>query len=151
MRRLIPLLLLLAGCASPDPVIQRIRTAHQGDGPLVVTAVFGLVPFQDAPLPVYLHIENTADQPDTLRSATGAGGLPNPMIHGAAMAEAHDLVVPAHGELRLEPGGAHLMFEPPLPPLQRGDSIGLTLHFARAGALAVQAWIVEYAEADLVR
>jgi copper(I)-binding protein len=154
MRRMIlPLIgaAILSGCTHPDPVVARVLAERVGAGDLVVSRPFGLVPFRDAPLPVYLHIANTGDRPDTLRGVTGGGGLPAPMVHGASMMVESTLVIPAGGELRMEPGGRHLMFNPPLPALARGDSVTLTLQFAHAGAVTVTAWILEYAEADLVR
>jgi copper(I)-binding protein len=142
---------VLWGCSRPDRVVARVLAERVGVGDLVVSRPFGLVPFRDAPLPVYLHIANTGDRPDTLRGVTAGGGLPAPMVHGASMMAESVLVVPAAGELRLEPGGRHLMFDPPLPALARGDSVALTLQFAHAGAVTVTAWILEYAEADRVR
>jgi copper(I)-binding protein len=48
------------------------------------------------------------------------------------------LSVPAGGSLRLEPGGAHIMFIRPKQPFVAGGSIEITLHFEHASALTVK-------------
>jgi copper(I)-binding protein len=47
--------------------------------------------------------------------------------------------VPAHGSVRFEPGGYHLMLIRPRRPLQAGDSVTLTLQFKDADAVTIQA------------
>ncbi|MES1202999.1 MAG: copper chaperone PCu(A)C [Pseudomonadota bacterium] len=46
------------------------------------------------------------------------------------------LPIPAGGALKLEPGGAHLMFQGVTAPFVLGESIPVTLHFAHAGDVA---------------
>ncbi|GAB3342732.1 copper chaperone PCu(A)C [Marilutibacter aestuarii] len=43
------------------------------------------------------------------------------------------LVIPAGGEVVLEPGGYHLMFMQPVQPFVEGDAIDVTLVFEHAG------------------
>jgi copper(I)-binding protein len=51
------------------------------------------------------------------------------------------LLVPAHGEAVLEPGGLHVMLMGLGDPLVEGNSLPLTLHFEHAGEVEVVATI----------
>lgn len=52
------------------------------------------------------------------------------------------LPVPARGELRLEPGGAHIMLSGLHEPLRSGQRVRVTLEFERAGRLALEVPVV---------
>ena len=52
------------------------------------------------------------------------------------------LPVPAHGELRLEPGGAHIMLTGLRRPLRVGERVRVTLEFERAGRVALEVPVV---------
>jgi copper(I)-binding protein len=65
------------------------------------------------------------------------------MKMGAAALEA-----PAHGELRLQPGGSHVMFVDLKRPLKGGDRLKATLFFERAGAVTVD-FIVKDSDAGM--
>jgi periplasmic copper chaperone A len=67
-------------------------------------------------------------------------------IHQTSMADGQmqmrqidALDIPANGEIKLEPGGMHLMLIGLKQPLKEGEVIPLTLEFERAGTLQVQA------------
>lgn len=47
------------------------------------------------------------------------------------------MIVPAHGELNLTPGGDHLMFTGLTAPFADGEEIPVTLTFEHAGAIEV--------------
>lgn len=49
------------------------------------------------------------------------------------------LDLPTHGEAVLQPGGNHIMLMGLKAPLKEGDSLPLTLHFAKAGTVDVVA------------
>jgi copper(I)-binding protein len=53
------------------------------------------------------------------------------------------LEVPARGELRLEPGGAHVMLTGLDHPLAAGERVHVTLEFERAGRVALEVPVVE--------
>jgi len=57
------------------------------------------------------------------------------------------LVLPAGGQLALEPGGLHVMLMGVSPMPSLGDTVPLTLVFERAGEVPVQARVVSYADA----
>jgi hypothetical protein len=52
------------------------------------------------------------------------------------------LAVPAHGELRLEPGGPHVMLTGLREPLAAGRRVRVTLEFERVGRLALEVPVV---------
>lgn len=51
---------------------------------------------------------------------------------------ADGLVIPAGGTATLQPGGLHIMFMGLKRPLKRGETVPVTLHFARAGKVTVR-------------
>ncbi len=61
---------------------------------------------------------------------------------GAAMEAVEAFAVPAGGELRLVPGGDHLMLEGLVAPLVPGEAVPLTLRFASGGTVEVTAPVV---------
>jgi copper(I)-binding protein len=92
---------------------------------------------------VYLTVRNTGDAADTLLSvATGAGATAS--LHtGADMQPATGgLPVPAHGSLVLAPGTGHVMIESLYGPLLAGQTVNLSLTFARAGQVLVTASVI---------
>jgi len=88
----------------------------------------------------YLTLRNTGDSPDRLVDARSPAA-DRVEIHEMAMEEgvmrmrrlADGLPLPADGEVRLEPGGHHLMFMGLAEPLEEGGSVPVTLVFERAG------------------
>lgn len=93
----------------------------------------------------YLVIRNGGERDDRLVGATSpvAGRV---MIHrsveqdGTATMEHqhHGIVIPAGGEVALEPGGYHLMLMQLDERLEKGDRVPLTLEFERAGIVEVE-------------
>lgn|GEM_PF-926716 len=85
----------------------------------------------------YMHIENTADQPDVLLSAT-TDVSDDAQIHqttvdasGVAKMEHMEggIEIPAQGSIDLAPGGYHIMMMNLKRPLAMGETIHLTLSF----------------------
>jgi copper(I)-binding protein len=92
----------------------------------------------------YLTIRNSGERPDRLVSVT---------TDIAGSAEVHEMkvvdgvmqmrplpdgvVVPAGGEVALEPGANHLMFVGLQRPLKEGESFAATLTFEKAGSVEV--------------
>jgi periplasmic copper chaperone A len=60
------------------------------------------------------------------------------------MAPADALAVPARGELRLEPFGAHLMLLGLDAPLEPGGTVALELSFRRSAPLLVEGPVLSY-------
>lgn len=80
-------------------------------------------------------IENHTDTPVTLLQAK-AEGFNHVMIHQSTnkngmhkMEHAENLVIPAQGEVRFQPGGYHIMFMGIHREINTGDEIPVTLLF----------------------
>jgi copper(I)-binding protein len=94
---------------------------------------------------VYLVVRNTSDTADTLVSvATGAGATTS--LHsetgGDMQPATGGLPVPAHGSLVLAPGKGHIMIESLYGPLLAGQTVNLSLTFARAGQVVTTAAVI---------
>lgn len=127
---------LVLGCVA-------VVSASCGDGgsttghPKIVVsdAVAGASGANDAA--AYLVLRNTGPQ-DALVGVDVDGGA-SATVHRtttsdgrAQMRHVESMEVPADGELRLDPGGSHIMIEGLEAPLDVGDRLRLTLHFERA-------------------
>jgi periplasmic copper chaperone A len=92
----------------------------------------------------YLTVHNNGATPDTLTG--GSADFATVEIHEMTkengvmkMAQMKNgLAIPAHGTVRLSPGGYHVMFTHLTKPLVKGETVTATLDFAHAGAVAVQ-------------
>jgi copper(I)-binding protein len=93
----------------------------------------------------YLTVRNTGTEADTLVSVASTASEKTE-LH---MMKTEDGVmtmrpaeggveIPAGGTLTLEPGGYHIMFIRPKAPFTQGESVPLTLNFAKAGAVNVE-------------
>ena len=91
----------------------------------------------------YVEIRNAGGEADKLTG--GLADFANVEIHEMSMQgnvmkmqELKDgLAVPAHGNLKLAPGGFHIMLTGLKHPLVKGETAKLTLTFAHAGAVTV--------------
>lgn len=96
-------------------------------------------PAAEGPGVVYLTVVDGGSGDRLLSAETPAAGqvmLHESVQRGDAVemrAHGHGFPVPAGGELRLEPGGKHLMLMDLVAPLAAGQDLVLTLHFERAG------------------
>lgn len=99
---------------------------------------------------VYLVIENTGAIADSIVSATSSvskiATLHSTMMHdGHSMAMAPtSLVIPAHAVTDLAPGHTHIMLEQLSRPLSEGDTLTVTLQFAKSGKVNVPVRVVTY-------
>lgn len=92
----------------------------------------------------YVVIENRGDQPDTLTSGSfaAASGF---AIHRMSMNNGvmsmspieGGLEIPAHGSVKLDPTGIHLMFTGLQRQLKQHDTVSGTLVFEKAGKVGV--------------
>lgn len=96
----------------------------------------------DLPAAGYMLIENLTDTPRQLVSAT-SGDFGEVMVHQSMrssgvqhMEHVDSVTIPAHGTLRFEPGGYHLMLMQRDPALKIGQTSVITLHFADGGSLS---------------
>lgn len=136
----VAVLLLLAGCGEAGPPAASARA-----GDLRIDQGFAFEPITAASGAAYFRIQNAGAAPDMLLGATSpmAGGA---SFHGSGMAHLDALPVPAGGEIALEPGGMHLMLTGFTAIPKAGDSLTLTLRFARAGAVTLQLPVRRYGQ-----
>lgn len=131
----------VAACAGP------------GDGRLTVHGAYAVPGAGLAPGVLYARIDNRTATPDTLLGIEAASA--EIMLHTggdatgrAAMAMAGPIPVAARATVSLAPGGLHGMITTFPRDTHRGDSVSVTFRFARAGAIAVYARVIDYADVD---
>lgn len=90
----------------------------------------------------YVTLRNDGDQPAVLDGASSAA-YGSAMLHQSStetgmgrMRMVGQLTVPAHGQVALAPGGYHLMLMDAAKPVQPGQSVQVTLHFADGSTLS---------------
>lgn len=94
---------------------------------------------------VYVVIANAGDAPDRLIAAESSRAarvdLHEMRMDGdlAVMRAVRGLDVPAHAIALMAPGGMHVMLNEIDAPLAAGQAVPLTLRFARAGSLTLEA------------
>ncbi len=82
----------------------------------------------------YLTINNNGDEKITINKAESESYKKiefHETVHENGMARMvsyETLIIPAHGHMRLERGGAHFMLFNPKQPLKDGDTVNITLH-----------------------
>gem|GEM_PF-3204429 len=135
---------IIGACVAP-PAATETPVAAAGD--LTVLAPAAIVLPSSAAL--YFAVVNHGNSDDTLLgiSCTTARAVElhqSLEMHGVIRMRAHPegFAVPAHGRLVLEPGGRHAMVvAPDLDETPR--ALDLTLHFARAGDVALRVPVVD--------
>lgn len=97
----------------------------------------------------FVTLRNDTDQPDTLLAATSDAAVTTE-LHVMSetdgqmtMRKADFLVVPAHGELELMPGGTHIMLIGLTRPLSTETPIRIDLRFSREGLVPLIAPVVD--------
>ncbi|MEV5516396.1 copper chaperone PCu(A)C [Streptomyces flaveolus] len=124
--------LVLAGCGD----------SGSGGAPaaeLSVDAAYIPQPVSDTMAAGFLTITNKGDAEDELTSVTSAAG--EVTVHetaGGTMKQVDRLPVPAHGELVLESGGNHLMFEKLKHRPEQGETVSIELHFSHSDPVTVE-------------
>jgi len=92
----------------------------------------------------YLTIHNNGATPDRLTG--GSADFASVEVHEMKMdngvmkmRELKDgLAIPAHGVVRLAPGGYHIMFTHLAKPLEKGSKVTAKLNFEHGGSVAVE-------------
>ena len=96
------------------------------------------------PSAAYVTIRNTGERPERLIEVTtpvAGHAETHAMAHEGGMMKmrpAGPLEIPPEGELRLAPGGLHIMLMELKEPLEEGASLALTLVFETAGEVTVE-------------
>ena len=93
----------------------------------------------------FMTIDNAGNRTDRLLSAT-SGVADKVELHTVSMdggvmrmrPVAGGIAIPARGKVDLRPGSFHIMFIGLKAPLRRGESVPVTLRFARAGTITAR-------------
>lgn len=134
---LLPVTLLLAACG------------QQGDPEIRLDDAWARPTRGDAPGAVYLTIENRGAGDDRLVGAfTDHAAMAmvhqNELVDGVArMRMAGEINVPADDEIKMVPGGTHIMLEGLRAPLKTGDRFDLVLKFRNSGDRRVEVTVAE--------
>ncbi len=139
--RLLLLALLLAGCAqSQRPPIARI-------GEIALLAAYAHPSAGDAGA-VYLKLRNEGATADTLTAVASPDSASSMLMSTSAghMQSMPALVVNGGETVTMIPGGVHVMFSGLKREFAIGDTMRVTLHFARAGALDVKALVLPFGD-----
>jgi len=118
-----------------------------------------VAPVVPGPAALYVTIHNHTDTPDTLLRVTTpvSDTVHLHVTHRLQDSSGHEFVrmepvaalpVAADTMFAFQPGGTHIMVSGMKTPVTRGDSIAVTLHFAKAGAIDGKAAVIGYADAD---
>ena len=148
--------LAFAACSSePGKGSSERGEAHAAAGGLAVYAPHIPAPPADVAA-LYLVVVDHDGAGDRLIGAQCPAG--DATLHETRVADGRvrmlraqaGLPVPARGELRLEPGGAHVMLTGLRRPLEPGERVHVTLEFERAGRLALEVPVVAAGDVALV-
>jgi copper(I)-binding protein len=130
----------MAGACRREQVL-----ARQGD--LIITGAYAHPSAGDAGA-AYVRFRNAGSAPDTLIGMSG----PEPataMLMGTAggrMEMLPPLVINQGEQVVMQPGGIHVMLGGLTPEYKIGDTLRLTLTFARAGQIRIAAPVVPFGE-----
>ena len=115
--------------------------------PIIVSGAYvraPLAPTKSAA--AYFTVTNTTGTPDQLisvLSGAGASAVLHVTVHGSMQATG-SVVIPAHGKLVLSAGAGHVMIEGLFGTLKPGDNVNLSLTFANAGTIDINAPVISY-------
>ncbi|MGP4043460.1 copper chaperone PCu(A)C [Streptomyces sp. 2A115] len=124
--------LTLTGCGDAD---------SGPSGPeLSVGSAYMPQPVSDSMAAGFLVVANESDDEDGLSSVTSdiAGEVTLHKTTGQSMERVDELGIPAHGELVLESGGNHLMFEKLKRKPKEGEKVSLELHFTKSEPIKIE-------------
>lgn len=124
--------LALGGCSSAGPADGKPR--------LEVSGAFIPEPVNADMAGGFLTVTNTGDSADTLTSVTSdlSDDVQMHETKDQKMRQVESFDLPAHGQLRLERGGSHLMFMELKRTPKRGDKVKVELHFKESGPIEVE-------------
>jgi hypothetical protein len=140
------LLLLAGGCTARDAGIVT-------SGDIQVHGGFAFAPPTTSEAAGYFTIVNRGAGPDTLltlTSSVAAGAMLHGQVQDGGMVRMVHLEAPlilARDSLVLSPGGTHLMLMTLEQLPKQGDSLPVTLTFARAGTVTVMLPVRAYGDA----
>jgi hypothetical protein len=130
----------LSGCGKTAATGARITA-----GDIVIENAFAFEPITAASGAAYFKVKNKGSAPDTILEATSPAARAA-AFHGSDMGHLEALEIPAGGEVELKPGATHLMLTDFSAPPAAGDSLTLSLRFARAGTVTLSLPVRRYGQ-----
>jgi copper(I)-binding protein len=127
--------------------------AREASG-VAVSRVVIPAPVGDSPAAMYATFDNRSRAADTLIAISSPAAeqvdLHEQMQHGGGMTmhPLPALPIPAHQQVRLTPGGIHIMLTGLRQRLTPGDSVHATFHFRIAGDVPAWAHVVSYTDLE---
>ena len=148
MKLLVIVLVSTVAC-QPDET-RHPRQVAEIDGLVVYDAYAPVSPAPDIGS-LYFTVVNTGLRTDSLtgvRTDRGMATLHEVITEGglSRMQHVSALLIPPGDTLRLRPGGYHVMLSDLRFALEHGDTLTVTLEFARAGMLTLHALVLTYTE-----
>jgi len=140
MRRLSSIALALALAAAAPALAQEFKA-----GDIIIDKSWARSTPKGAEVGAgYFVVHNNGETPDRLTG--GSADFARVEIHEMKTVNGvmtmpelkNGLDIPAHGTVRLSPGGYHVMFAHLTKPLVKGEKVKATLSFERAGQVAVE-------------
>ncbi|MFJ8694561.1 copper chaperone PCu(A)C [Streptomyces roseolilacinus] len=124
--------LALGGCSSAGPADGTPRPE--------VSGAFIPEPVNADMAGGFLTVTNTGGAGDTLTSVTSdlSDDVQMHETKDRKMRQVESFDLPAHGELRLERGGSHLMFMELKRTVRQGDKVRIELHFEKSDPIEVE-------------
>lgn len=129
------LMLAMSGAVAHDYQVGELKIGHPWTRATPPSAKMG---------GVFLSVNNLSKEGDTLLKAESdvaeqAELHQMSMVDGVMkMRQVANITVPASGEVKLAPGGLHIMLINLKAPLKEGEKIPLKLTFAKAGTVEVK-------------
>jgi copper(I)-binding protein len=147
MTRLLPLAFLMGltvACAERPE-------ADPEPGGMAISAAFATASPTSQSSAAYFTIRNSAARPDTLLAVSvirGRAQLHSVEVHEGrtSMRHVEQLAVAPGAEIRLVPGGYHVMLTELAAPLAVGDTVELGAIFASGDTLTVRAPVLTYSQ-----
>lgn len=137
-------------------VAPRARSAPAAGPQIGVDRVYVTSNIPPAPATVYVEIRNTGTFSDTLLGIS-AEGFDSVSVHQSIvdtkqrveMRPTPRLTVGAGSVVQFAPGGVHAMMPTGPKPLLRGETVRLTLRFARSGTITRDAMVITQSDVEM--
>lgn len=114
-------------------------------GDIVIESAFAYEPITAASGAAYFRVRNKGSVADTILEASSPVARAA-AFHGSNMGHLDVLEIPPGGEVELKPGATHLMLTDFSAPPAAGDSLKLSLRFARAGTVTLELPVRRYGQ-----
>lgn len=136
-------------------VAPAVRAATPDAARIEVNRAYVVTPIGNAPAAGYVEIRNTGARSDTLlgisAAGLGAASIHQSVIDGqrARMDAVQRLIIRAGETVQFAPGSYHAMIDPAGKPLLRGETVKLSLRFAKSGSVGADAMVIGPGDVDM--